>query len=87
MVLFIINGILHSIIYRSTDVNVTQSRKLDNTSYIILNKHKLAVSLIAWHVKLKKFITNMSFKIQFEANHTSFCKTQLWFQIQVRLYL
>lgn len=83
---FIINGILHSIIYSDSDVNVTRSRKLDNTSYIIIDKHKLAVSPIAWSVKLKKFVTNMSFKMQCIANHISFCKIQLWLQI-FRLYL
>lgn len=81
MVHFIINGILDSIIYSDSDVNVTQSGIVDNTSYIILDKQKLAVSPIASSVKLKKCITHMSFKMQFVANHTSFCKTLLWLHI------
>lgn len=81
MVHFKINGILDSIIYSDSDVNVTQSGIFDNTSYIILDKHKLTVSPIASSVKLNTFITHMSFKMQFVANHTSFCKTLLWFHI------
>lgn len=50
MVHFIINDILASIMYSNSDVNVTQSGKFDNTSYIILGKHKLAISPIAFSV-------------------------------------
>ena len=51
MVHFIINGILDSIIYSDSDVNVTQSGIFDNTCYIILDKHKLAVSPVASSVE------------------------------------
>lgn len=81
MVHFKINGILDSIIYSDSDVNVTQSGIFDNTSYIILDKHKLTVSPIVSSVKLNTFITHTSFKMQFLANHTSFCKTLLRFHI------
>ena len=43
MMHFLINGILDSIIYSVGDVNVIQSGKFDNPSYIILDKHKLSV--------------------------------------------
>ena len=59
MVHFIING---TVIHSDSDVNVTQNGKFDNTSYIILDKHKLTVSPIAFSIILKKFMANMALK-------------------------
>lgn len=86
MVHFLINGILDSVIYSVGDVNVIQSGKFDNISYVMLDKLKLTVSPIASSVILKKFITNIPLKMQFTANHMSFCKTHSWLQI-FRLHL
>lgn len=45
--------------------------------FLILDKHKLAVNLIAFNIILKKFITNIPLKMQFVAIHIFLYKTRL----------